>query len=349
MLPKKMVLDEVATPKSFDELMDLLNTTFRVDHEQTTLEALALTPDGTVQTPAGELRVTRDFLESCAAAIGMPLAYAYKLRPELFCGNFAQRQADTTAPITVCKVGDVATGLVIDRKSRYRPAHSGDVLRSIREAHNLEFRRASVSYTGVDVEFVRPGMVVEPVVGDVIEIGIAVTNSECGERHLKATAYSHRLCCTNGAMMTDQVGVARWANDPRMTDAACVRAFQVSVAELGRKLEAVSALYKGAIDQPVPDVALLNLWRRVAYLLPRNRADEILGISEEEHHDLQQVIRDRGPRENAAMTRWNAYEVHNDITHAAHGQTFRIRRGLQEIGGDLLSRAADWHPVVSAN
>jgi hypothetical protein len=209
MLPKNLVLDDVVTPKDFDELIELVETTYRVDHEPTTLEAIALRPDGTVHTPQGESQVTRDFLEGCAGAIGMPLGYAYKVSPALFCENFAQRQAETTAPITISRVGNVVTGLIADRKSRYRPACTGDVLRAVRRAEGLTLRRASISFAGVDAEFVRPGSVVEPVVGDILELGIALTNSESGGRQLKASAYSYRLACTNGAIMADEIGTAR--------------------------------------------------------------------------------------------------------------------------------------------
>jgi len=349
MVPKNLVLDELVVPKNFDALLDLVDSKFRVEHEATTLESLVLRPDGTLQTPAGEWQITLDFLESCSAAIGMPLGYAHRISSDLFCENFARRQAETTAPITICRVGHVATGLVNDRTSRYRPACTADVLRTVREAHDLEFRRASVSFVGVDVEFVRPGMVVEPEVGDVVEVGIAVTNSESGDRHLKASAYSHRLRCTNGAMMTDRVGVARWPNDPRMNPAGCMLAFRRNVVALCDKLEAVSALYKRAVERPVPDVALWNLWRRMAQFLPRSRADEALEITEEERRDLQQVVRTRDTREAPALTRWTAYEVHNRVTHSAHGQSFRVRRGLQELGGEFLTRAASWLPAASAN
>ena len=349
MLPKTLVQDEMQSPKSFDALMDLVETKYRIEHERTTLEAIELGKDGTLVTPAGNWQVTQDFLESCAWAIGMPLPYAYKISPELFCENFSRRQAETTAPITVYRVGDVATGLVVDRTFRYRPASTADVLRSIRQQHQLEFRSASVSFAGVDVEFVRPGLVVEPVVGDVVEIGVAITNSETGDRQLKATAYSFRLICTNGAMMTDRVGVARWPNDPRMTDASCHLGFQRNVSALCTKRDAVAGLYRASVDRPVPDVEFWHLWRRVAYLLPRGRADEVLGISEDERRDLQQAVRNRDARQAPAVTPWTAYGVHNRITHAAHGQKFRVRRGLQEIGGELLSRALSWPPAVSAN
>ena len=117
----------------------------------------------------------------------------------------------------------------------------------------------------------RPGSVVEPVVGDIVELGIALTNSESGGRQLKASAYSYRLACTNGAIMADAIGTARWPNDPRMTSAASLLAFQRCVSELTEKLEAVASLYTANVDSLVPDVELFNLWRRVAYVRPAVR------------------------------------------------------------------------------
>lgn len=340
MLPKNLVLDDGLIPKDFAELLGLVSTTYRVDHEQTTLEKISLRPDGTVQTPQAGYQVTRDFLEGCAAAIGMPLGYAYKIGPELFCDNFDQRRAETTTPVTVSRVGDVATGLITNRKSRYRPARTADVLGAIGQLPGLKMRRAFVSYAGVDVGFAVDGNVVEPVVGDVVEIGIALTNSESGGRQLKASAYSYRLACTNGATMADEIGMARWLNDPRMTAAGSLAAFQRDVASLFEKLDTVSALYTANTERLVSDVALMNLWRRIAYVIPRDEVDGALGISAEERRELQGAIREREPSEPPALTSHNAYDVHNRITFAAHRRSFRGRRGLEEIGGDFLSRIA---------
>ena len=112
---KKSRSRQCCDSKRFRQLVELVETTYRVDHEPTTLEAIALTPDGTVHTPQGEYAGYADFLEGCAAAIGIPLGYTYKVSPALFCENFAQRQAETTAPITISRVGNVATGLIADR------------------------------------------------------------------------------------------------------------------------------------------------------------------------------------------------------------------------------------------
>jgi hypothetical protein len=349
MLPASTVLDEVLVPKEFDELVDVLSTTHRVEHEQTSLESISLRSDGTLRTPSGEWRVTRNFLEGVAKAIELPLPYAYKIRAELFCDNFSQRQVDASKPITISRVGEVVTGLIVDKTTRYRPAHTVDVVQAIRRTLDLELRRASVSYEGVDIELAVPGRVVEPVLGDVLEVGVAISNSESGGRQLKASSYSYRLVCTNGSMMPDSLGLVRWPNDIRMTYAACLRAFEKGVAELCGSLEPVVSSYMRAVERRVPDDEFWNAWRRVAQHVPRADADEVLGVSEAQRRDLQQLIRTRNPMEPAALTEHSAYDVHNRITHAAHGRTFRVRRALQEIGGDLLSRAATWSPSISLN
>ena len=151
-------------------------------------------------------------------------------------------------------------------------------------------------------------------------------------------------------MMTDRLGVARWPNDPRMTDAGCLRSFMREVTSLCSELGSVGVLYTSTVDRLIPDVAWLNLWRRANYVLPRGGdPDAVLGVSASERRELHETVRARGPNAPPAITRWNVYDVHNRITHAAHGQPFRVRRGLQELGGQLLSYATEWPPAASMN
>jgi Domain of unknown function (DUF932) len=349
MLPKNLVQEREATPETFAELQELAETAFHTDHEQTTLEAIRLHPDGILQTPQGEFKVTQKFLESTARAIGMPLEYAYKISPKLFCENFQQRQPETTTPVTISRIGDVTTGMIVDHKSRYRPASTIDVLRWLREEEQLEFRRGSLSFAGMSVEFVKPALDVQPAVGDVVEIGLTVTNSECGGRQLKASASTFRLVCANGAVLGDEIGQARWPNDPRMNYAGSLLAFRRKLGELRESVAAVSDLYRASVERRVPDVELWGLWRRTHYLLPRDAADAVLGLSESERRQLQHVVRSRDPRELPLQTDFNAYDLHNRITHAAHGRPFMIRQSLQELGGDLISRAATWPIAPSGN
>ena len=349
MLPKNLVLDEEAAPKDFDEAIDLIRTKFRVQHERTSLERLTLRPDGILVTPAGDFLLTRSFLESGAKLIEMPQSYAYKVTPELFCENFNQRRSEATLPVTVCTIGDVAVGMVNDRRRRYRPANICNVLRWLSEQSDWELRRASLSFYGMNLEMIRPGEVIEPEVGDVVELGIAITSSETGFGQLKASAYSHRIVCSNGAVMVDDLGSARWPNDARMTEAGCMRDFQRNVTGLIEQLDAVKKLYQSPMVRMMSDDESWNLWRRLAYHLDSQEADAVLGWTESSRRELQQRIRSRDLVESPQLAEMDVYELHNQITHAAHGRPFRMRQSLQALGGDLLHRAFTWPFPVSLN
>lgn len=349
MLTENLVHDQEASPENFAELIDLLNDGFRVEHERTSLEFVELKDDGTLITPGGHYQVTQDFLEHAAKAIGMPLGYAYKLLPELFCDNFSKRKLETTCPVTVCHVGDVATGLTLDNKTRYRPAASGDVLRQLqnsRALNSFELRRASVSYRGVDIELVQKDKIIEPDVGDVIEVGIAVSNSENGGRKLMAQAYTYRLICTNGCRMGAKLGTARWPSDIRLTEKASMIAFEKELDLLTEQLDSVQEIYSH-IDNRVPDTEVYSLWRRVAYGVSRTEADEIVGLTAEQRQTLQETIRNRSYKAPAQLTNTSAFELHNRVTHAAHGRAFLDRRKLQEIGGNFLQRSIAWSQLTN--
>lgn len=351
MITEKLVHDQDFATENLAELIDMLDGSFRVERERSSLELIELRSDGTLVTPAAEYKITQDFLENSAKSIGMQLAYAYDLSSELFCENFAQRKFETTCPVTICHVGDVATGMTLDKKHRYRPASTLEVLRGLSKSSTmdwLELRRASVSYRGVDVELVKRDLVVEPDEGDTIEIGIAISNSESGGRQLMAEASSYRLICRNGARMGERIGTARWPSDIRMTDKSCRIAFQTELDELLANLSSVKEMYSH-LDDRVPDTELNGLWRRVAYGVSRSEADEILGLSKDQRQILQTTLRERPITELAQLTDLSAFELHNRVTHAAHGRPFMARRKLQELGGDLLERSLKWGVGFSNN
>jgi hypothetical protein len=348
MLPENLVFDEVRTPKNLVELIDLCETTYKVDYEQTSLEQLSLSPDGFLQSPQGESFVTRNFLERCAATIGMPSSYAYKITPDLFCENFRSRHVHTTTPVTVCRIGGVAVGLTVDKARRYRPVPTAELLQRIGVTLDLEFRRAAISFFGVDVEFVQPGNVIEPSVGDILEVGVTLTNSETGDRQLKASASSYRLVCTNGAIMSDVLGVARGTNDYRMTNEGIIRAFYKDFGGLVGKLPAVSKLYRDVSQLKIPYSEMWQLWRKAACLVSRSEADEVIGVTEDERREFQ-LAAEQGEKIGTNPSTHEVYDVHNRLTFAAHGRPLSVRRGLQLLGGGLLSRATEWSTRISLN
>jgi len=148
--------------------------------------------------------------------------------------------------------------------------------------------------------------------------------------------------------MGERIGTARWPSDIRMTDKSCRIVFQTELDELLVNLSSVKEMYSH-LDERVPDTELNALWRRVAYGVSRSEADEILGLSKDQRQALQTILRERPSVEPAQLTDLSAFELHNRVTHAAHGRPFLARRRLQEIGGDLLERSLSWPANFSRN
>lgn len=351
MLTELLVHDEERSPNSFADLLDVVASEAHVQHVRTTLESIVLNLDGTMDTPAGPMRVTQTILENLAKAIGMPLGFAYRVSYDLFCENFNQHKFVTTCPVTICHVGDVATGLMLDKRNHYQPASSLTILRELRSSgvfDLLDFRRASVSFSGVDVELVKKDLVVEPDEGDTIEMGIVFSNSENGGRHLMTTAHSLRLACSNGCRISEKQGVARWPNDPRMTEKSSILAYTKELDELVGNLASIAEVYSYG-DQRVPDTELNSLWRRVAYIASSSEADEIIGLSADQRKALQTTLKKRPFDVLPQPTDFSAYDLHNRITAGAHGRPFLVRRKLQELGGNLLQRSSDWAERAALN
>ena len=98
MLPNDLVLDEVVTPKSFDELIERSETSHRVEHEQTTLESISSQAGwnraDAFRRTASDAGFFGGFFGGNWDASGLLL----RNHAGLFCSNFKQRQAETTSP-----------------------------------------------------------------------------------------------------------------------------------------------------------------------------------------------------------------------------------------------------------
>jgi len=91
---------------------------------------------------------------------------------------------------------------------RYRPLDNYElasaVLPVLRESE-VEVRSAEVTDTRMYIQAVQPRMVAEPVKGDVIQAGIALSNSEIGLGSLRIEPLIFRLICLNGMIAMEAI------------------------------------------------------------------------------------------------------------------------------------------------
>jgi hypothetical protein len=338
------MLSEIARPEknvtvhTLDETQELLETHFKVDRFQTTLEHIHLRPDGHIECEGRILECGQFFLESLAQSIGMSLGYAYDIDFELLRDNFERRKKAKCTALTICVSHDTAVGLAPEQ---YRPARTVDVLREAARQTRWELREARINDRGIDINLIEPGRkaAVEP--GDDIELGIRLSNSETGYAGCKALFFALRMVCTNGAVMSEHRGSARWNYDQRVNYATSIQKFGKDVLKLAGRQESQTQLYSPALNRILLDNQLDNLWRRLRTSLPATSVDTVLGLSLEERQTIHSAVRHRAFGLPPQPTSHRLWDVHNRITAAAQRLDFARRSRLERIGGLMLEHTDD--------
>lgn len=339
MLPDRLSPEKNAVTNDPAELRNLLATDFSVTRIHASLQDVTLRPDALVRVGGDVWPCTQNFLEDLAAAIGMPAGYAYAIDFELFRYNFDQRKGVKNRAVQVCLMDGRAVGLAA---GEYRPARLLDVLDALSPANGSfwKLQKSSLTDRSVEVDLLSENFVVEPMPGDVIRAGIRVVNSETGDFGLKASLFTHRLACANGAVMSDCMGTVRWSYDNRVTYCSSIAKFVSGLAGLRDRQNRLSALYAAATDRPVLEEDVALLWRRVrtAGNFSPDGTDGVLGITAEERRRLATAVAERHKAGlTAEPSPWDVFTIHNRVTAAARTSPFRIRSHLERIGGDVLT------------
>jgi hypothetical protein len=317
------------------QLRDFLETDFKTAYCETTLDRLRLRPEGTVEFGNEVMPFVPGFLEALAQSIDMPLNYAYRLDPELFQHNFEKRKEHCCKPVTLCINRGVAINIA---DIEYRPARTADVLPGLLHGSFWKFDRARISDRGVEVNLIQDGCALMPLPGDVIQLGVRISNSETGFGGMKASLFSLRLVCSNGAVMADEVGTARWNYDRRVAYATSIEKFQNDLLKLSGKQHLVVRLYGELVQRNLLDRDFANLWRRLRGSLPVPAVDALLGMEPGERRGIQDAVRERSVNLPPQPTRLLLWDIHNRITAVAQRLDFVRRSRMERIGGALLAQ-----------
>lgn len=338
------MLSEIAVPEkevlatSVDHVRDLLEVAFKPSYCRTSLDHIRLLPHGLIEFDGECMPCAQGFLESLSSMIRMPLGYAYLVDFDLFAHNFEQRKGRCNRAVTVCCDRGVAVNLA---DADYRPAKTIDVLLGITDESFWKLRDARVCDRGVEINLIEPGRVVAPAPGDTIELGIRVSNSETGYVGLKASLFALRLVCSNGAVMSDELGTARWNYDRRVAYATSIEKFRKDLVKLRAVLSRQVELYDERLQRNLLDRQVVNLWRRLrASDVGPADVDRILGLSAEERQTIQATVRERPAGVPSVTTGLSVWDSHNRITAEAQRLDFSRRSRLERIGGGLLTEVS---------
>lgn len=338
MLPVKLAPEKEVPVESLEEARDFLENDFKVDYFQTSVEEIDIHKDGTVTAANRCWPYAPTFLESLAKMIKMPLSYAHRIDFDLFKTNFDRRKQQNCCGIKLC----ISRNTVINVcNTNYYPARTVDVIKSLPEKiRQWRLHGILLGDRGIEISWCDENVVIDPRPGDRILGGVQLSNSETGFRGLKASLFTLRLVCSNGAIFSDERQVVRWSYDRRVTYTTNMGRFCKELELLEIPRAELADKYSRVLDKLISDREVVNLWRRIRRVVEPQRADYILGIQGQERLRLLERVREREDPFVSEPTDLNTYDVHNRITAAAKDFPLITKRRLEEIGGDLLWRAA---------
>jgi hypothetical protein len=202
---------------------------------------------------------------------------------------------------------------------------------------------------------------VEPVVGDVTRIGIAITNSETGGPLPVAKGYTLRLICTNGSTMriddddTQRRPLGRFSSDWRCTMERRFGRFTDDLRSLMQSMQGkcstLQTAYRRMAETKLDDVQFYNWYRQAQYLFrsmanSSDHIDRLFGVKQDDRQEFFKRERERQSVKRAATTAVEppqstgliAWEVFNGMTAAARDEIHYHRRtGLEHLAGDVVS------------
>jgi hypothetical protein len=333
MLSEHIVAEPTVLVKSVEELRNFLEGDFRTSYLDTALDRLNL-EDSCVEVEGKRFRLTQKFLEEVATFIQMPLRYAYAIDYGLFRTNFLNRREHCSSGVRLCVQGDVVVNLA---PAGYQPAATLDLLDGFCDETFWKFEEALLSPRGVEISLLTPSLNVEPVPGDIVKLGVRLGNSETGGPLPKGSGYTLRLLCSNGAVLSNQVGTARWSSDYRTTYRTRVEKFLHDLSGLRELQATILPLYQGVTERFLSDRDFINVWRRLGQEFHPDEVDRIVGVEPEERRALQRSVRERPAHLEPKATKFRIWDLHNVLTDAAKRYSFTQRTRLEELGGELLS------------
>jgi hypothetical protein len=246
------------------------------------------------------------------------------------------------------------------KKPHYLPVPNLALLHMLEKVWSGEDVDTRVILTdeGMQVEYLHNAapFTVEPMVGDVTRVGVAITNSETGGPLPVARGYTLRLRCTNGATVPTDTKLSRFSNDWRCgwqwRFDKFAEALRFLMQEMQIKCAALQMAYSRMLEAKLDDVQF-HTWYAKAQYLYRSMAtrsehiDRIFGVDPDERHAF--LTRERkwqkakrtvttGGIAPPQLTTLIAWEVFNGITAAARDEIHYYRRiGLESLAADVVS------------
>jgi len=347
---------------SFEEALEACVGTFHYDRTEIAIDQISL-DDSLILDFQGEphLLTSQGFADICRL-VKVPPKFASSIPLDLTAEILDRLKVLHQQAALVIRRGNVIVAVVDplkwtqsrakQRRPRYEPVSVSRLLQVVQKVWTpqADWLRIAISDSGVQVELVGEARLLEPRIGDVSGVGIAVTGSETGGPMPQARGYTLRLACTNGAAIPESFGLLRFSTDWRVKFELRLRGFQAKLQEFTVDHAVLTTTYEQLVSENLTDNLFESLHRQARYIYrhsprPEEFADRALGVEREQRLRIVSPLRRRRADLRAGMaapalqqsTSLLAWDVFNNITSSARREASLPRKtALERLAGDLL-------------
>lgn len=236
--------------------------------------------------------------------------------------------------------------------NRYRRLDDYDLMQHVLpifgQIEGLEFQRAALTDTRLHVRALLPSLQAEVGLGDIVQAGVALRNSEVGDGALVVEPFIWRLACLNGMTVPDRrlrkFHTGRAEDEGQLnvysdeTLAADDRAFFLKVGDLVK-----AALSEVTFEQVVAQLREAATGEKIADPVEATTrlASSFTLTQGEQKGVLQHLI------EGGDLSRYGLIQA---VTRTAQDtDTFERQAEMEEIGGNLLAVSGrEWRELAVA-
>jgi hypothetical protein len=276
--PKNFAPERCVRPQTIAEALQLCNSRFHYSRPEIALKQLFLDDELTLTFHGQRYALTEKAFEDLCQLVTVPVRFAKDIPTDLVATIMERLKVLHQQTVVPIHRDDVVVGLVDPRKwthsrakesrPHYSPVTNAQLLRIIGDhwADSEDEPRITLADSGMSIEVLHARQTIEPKVGDVTRIGLAITNSETGGANPQARGYTLRLACTNGATLPKPFGLIRLSTDWRVSLARRLTAFETALQSLSVDVQRLHVAYSRLAAETLTDYAFYNLYRQVRYL-----------------------------------------------------------------------------------
>lgn len=330
-----------------------------VDHDDDVVSNRGKAKLSLVVADKGSFHMTSHFHDQIGTWAGIPSKYYDRLQqeaPALLADNLNHwlhhtMEEKTGAPQTrlVRLLDDQARAFL---SNRYRTIDNWDIAEvsiPVMSESGCEILSSNVDYNRMHIKAATPKLTHEVKKGDVVQMGVVVSNSEVGQGSVKIEPFIYRLACLNGLVVPDaglrRFHVGRFAEELEMaqdvfrdeTRQADDKAFMLKVRDVllasfqENRFQAIVDQMTASTEQLIKKPVI----KVVEEVVNRYRLSESQGDSILQHLAA-----------GGDLTRWGLV---NAVTRTAEDQaTYDQATSLERLGGEILTvDEKEWKSIAA--